>query len=67
MFSFDVHEDIRLTHDAAVEKDEVSLLCSVWQIAIFSAQIEIDNVPLLVSTVSRWKGYREELVQSEQT
>lgn len=24
MFNFDVHEDIRLTHDAAIEKDEVS-------------------------------------------
>jgi len=23
MFNFDVHDDIRLTHDAAIEKDEV--------------------------------------------
>lgn len=25
MFNFDVHDDVRLTHDAAVEKDEASL------------------------------------------
>ena len=28
MFNFDVHDDVRLTHDAAVEKDEASRECA---------------------------------------
>lgn len=48
MFNFDVHDDIRLTHDAKIEKDEVRL----------------SRYPLLVGevltrslcAVSRWKS-----------
>lgn len=35
MFNFDVHDDVRLTHDAAVEKDEASHECSYFS---FSAE-----------------------------
>ncbi len=30
LFHFDVHDDVRLTHDASVEKDEVSVAVRYW-------------------------------------
>lgn len=62
MFNFDVHEDIRLTHDAAIEKDEVRYFAlSHCQVA----RTEFDSFLLTSLAVPRRKGYREELVQPE--
>lgn len=59
MFNFDVHDDVRLTHDAAVEKDEVRTESGRRPKPRASADLTAHTVP-------RWKGYRAELVQPQQ-
>ena len=36
LFNFDVHDDVRLTHDATVEKDEVKFLSFIYKKNILS-------------------------------
>lgn len=68
MFSFDVHDDVRLIHDASVEKDEVrssSLLSLPFSLSPFSV-LNLKKADDVLETDPRRQSRRTELVQSFQ-
>ena len=73
LFSFDVHEDVRLLNDAAVEKDEVRETTVILFITSVSYLLHTSHTPpyslnLLTHThthtVPCWKGGAQELVRT---
>jgi len=65
MFNFDVHDDVRLTHDAKIEKDEVRrllLLISLGPSRVHEHELTRSTSP----AVARRQGHRAQLVQPEQ-